>query len=240
MDPEAEAEVIEAAYRRLARKYHPDVAAGSDSESRMVAINRAWEILRDPIRRSALDRARTTGASERVAAADASDRARGGANQTSGSRPASDSGEATEHRDRPGPAPGAAQRPPDWQIPGMRDPSENESADPRPDTVSRDWTSGRSTTGSTYDPATMQFAQGHGAAGPPPGRPSGSVLNFGRYAAWSLGEIARADIEYLEWLDRTPIGRMYQPEIDVLLRSAGRRRSAPAENTNKRGLFRRS
>ena len=43
--------------------------------------------------------------------------------------------------------------------------------------------------------------------GPPPGRPSGSVLNFGRYAGWSLGEIARHDLEYIEWLDRAPIGR---------------------------------
>jgi hypothetical protein len=34
-------------------------------------------------------------------------------------------------------------------------------------------------------------AEGFGAAGPPPGRPSGTVLNFGRYAGWSLGEVAR-------------------------------------------------
>ena len=29
---------------------------------------------------------------------------------------------------------------------------------------------------------------GTGAAGPPPGRPSGSVLPFGRHIDWSLGE----------------------------------------------------
>jgi Exodeoxyribonuclease X-like C-terminal len=121
----------------------------------------------------------------------------------------------------------------------MRDPSDGEASAPAHDTVSRDWTSGRSTSGSTYDPATMRNAQGEGAAGAPPGNPSGSVLNFGRYAGWSLGEIARRDIEYLEWLDRVPIGRMYQQEIDGLLRTAGRRRSAPPENTGKRGLFRR-
>ena len=47
VDPEAEDEVIEAAYRRLARKYHPDVAPGPEAQDRMVRINQAWEMLRD-------------------------------------------------------------------------------------------------------------------------------------------------------------------------------------------------
>jgi hypothetical protein len=108
-----------------------------------------------------------------------------------------------------------------------------------PEMVSRDWTSGRSTMGGGYDPSTMRFAQGEGAAGVPPGNPSGSVLNFGRYAGWSLGEIARMDLEYIEWLDRMPIGRIYRDEIDALLRTAGRRRSVAPETTTRRGLFRR-
>ena len=73
----------------------------------------------------------------------------------------------------------------------------------------------------------------------PPGNPSGSVLNFGRYLGWSLGEIARYDLEYIEWLDRTPIGRIYQVELDDLLRTHGRRVSAPPANDKTRGLFRR-
>jgi len=85
----------------------------------------------------------------------------------------------------------------------------------------------------------MRAADGHGAAGPPPGRPSGSVLNFGRYSGWSLGEIARHDPEYVEWLDRMPIGRSYREEIDAILRASGRRRSAETESTDRRGLFRR-
>jgi hypothetical protein len=64
-------------------------------------------------------------------------------------------------------------------------------------------------------------------------------MNFGRYAGWSLGEIARRDIDYVEWLDRMPIGRMYRDEIDALLRRTGRRRSAPTEANERRGLFRR-
>ncbi|HEY4633861.1 MAG TPA: hypothetical protein VIH00_08100, partial [Candidatus Limnocylindrales bacterium] len=107
-----------------------------------------------------------------------------------------------------------------------------------PETVSRDWSSGRSSVGSGYD-ASMRRPDGEGAAGPPPGNPSGSVLNFGRYAGWSIGEVARRDLEYLEWLDRAPIGRQYRDEIDTYLRQTGRRQSAEAEATDRRGLFRR-
>lgn len=56
VDPEAEPEVIEAAYRRLARKYHPDVSSASDSGTRMKGINAAYEVLRDPLRRAAYNR----------------------------------------------------------------------------------------------------------------------------------------------------------------------------------------
>jgi curved DNA-binding protein CbpA len=107
-----------------------------------------------------------------------------------------------------------------------------------PETVSRDWTSGRSTHGGGFD-ASMRAPEGLGAAGPPPGRPSGSVLNFGRFSGWSLGEIARRDLEYIEWLDRTPIGRAYREEIDRILRASGRRRSGETESIDRRGLFRR-
>jgi hypothetical protein len=64
-------------------------------------------------------------------------------------------------------------------------------------------------------------------------------LNFGRYSGWSLGEIARQDLEYIEWLDRMPIGRPYRDEIDGILRSAGRRRSEARDADDRRGLYRR-
>jgi len=85
----------------------------------------------------------------------------------------------------------------------------------------------------------MGTKDGFGAAGPPPGEPSGSVLTFGRFAGWSLGEIARRDLEYIEWLDRMPIGRPYRDQIDALLRQAGRRTSVAADAQQRRGLFRR-
>jgi curved DNA-binding protein CbpA len=56
--PRAEPEVIEAAYRRLSRKYHPDVSGQADAGQRMRELNEAFEVLSDPTRRRAYDRHR--------------------------------------------------------------------------------------------------------------------------------------------------------------------------------------
>ena len=56
-----------------------------------------------------------------------------------------------------------------------------------------------------------------GAAGPPPGRPWGAVLDFGIFARWSLGEIARRDRGYLVWLRERPEGEPFRAEIEKLL-----------------------
>jgi len=58
---------------------------------------------------------------------------------------------------------------------------------------------------------------GEGAAGPPPGNRIGSVLPFGRHIGWSLGEVARVDPGYLQWLARKPEGRPYIAEIERIL-----------------------
>ncbi len=224
VDPEAEGEVIQAAYRRLARKYHPDLTAGPDAAARMAAINAAWGLIGTPAARAAYDRSRAAagGPSRTSAGSPAHHAARassaGGSHGSSGAHRSDPERPSTGHRPSPGERPAAPQRP--------------------PETVSRDWTSGRSTVGGGFDPS-MRSAEGLGAAGPPPGRPSGSVLSFGRYNGWSLGEIARHDVEYIEWLDRTPIGRTYRDELDAILRTAGRRQSAAADATDRRGLFRR-
>jgi curved DNA-binding protein CbpA len=217
VDPEAEEEVIAAAYRRLARKYHPDTAAGAEAIGRMAAINAAWEVIGDPKRRAAHDRQR--------AVQDAMARSRG----AGGARDADTSSAGPSAR---GASPPVSARPASPPRPGAS------SRPPQPETVSRDWSSGRSSVGGGYDDS-MHKADGIGAAGRPPGNPSGSVMNFGRYAGWSLGEISRSDLEYLEWLDRMPIGRPYRDEIDAILRQAGRRRSAETDTRERRGLFRR-
>jgi DnaJ domain len=58
VDPSAEPEVIEAAYRRLARKYHPDVSDDPDAAARMRELSAAYDAVRDPERRAEYDRRR--------------------------------------------------------------------------------------------------------------------------------------------------------------------------------------
>jgi curved DNA-binding protein CbpA len=45
----------------------------------------------------------------------------------------------------------------------------------------------------------------------------GSIIDFGRYAGWSVGALVNHDPEYLEWLARTPIGRRLTSEIETAL-----------------------
>ncbi|MGM0593704.1 MAG: DnaJ C-terminal domain-containing protein [Pseudomonadota bacterium] len=46
---------IKRAYKKLARKYHPDVSKESDAEARFKAINEAYHVLNDPEKRKAYD-----------------------------------------------------------------------------------------------------------------------------------------------------------------------------------------
>lgn len=51
----ASADEIKKAYRRLARKYHPDVSKEADAERRMREVNEAYAVLSDPEKRAAYD-----------------------------------------------------------------------------------------------------------------------------------------------------------------------------------------
>jgi len=156
VDSEAEDEVIQAAYRRLAQKYHPDVASGPDAAARMAAINAAWEVLRDPTRRAAHDLARRLAArnAERAAAEGGRPSAGAPSGGRGGHGPTTDTGgRGSTARGTAGPGADVSPR--------------------SPDTVSSDWTSGRSSVGGGYDPSSMGAPDGLGAAGPPPGNPAG-------------------------------------------------------------------
>ena len=161
--PSAEPEVIRAAYRILARKYHPD--HGGDAR-RMIELNDAWDVLGDPARRSAYDASRA----------------------------------GTPGRQVPGPG-----------------------AHPAPE-------AGRAPDARTRSDSGVRQTSEASHAGPPPGRPSGTVLDFGRYSGWSLGEVARYDMDYLEWLQRATFGRRLRSEIETLL--AGRRGPGAAATTS--------
>lgn len=52
---DASGEDIKKAYRRLARKYHPDVSTAADAEAQFKVVGEAYEVLKDPDKRAEYD-----------------------------------------------------------------------------------------------------------------------------------------------------------------------------------------
>jgi curved DNA-binding protein CbpA len=178
---DADQDVLQAAYRALARRLHPDRSEDPTASSQMAQLNAAWETVGDPDRRAAYDRSHLSGV-----ILDSS--ARTAATTAPRPRPATPAAPATSAPPRPTPQPSPAAR-----------------ATPASGTT---WRRG---------------PNGEGGAGPPPGNPQGTVLDFGRHIGWSIGEIARVDPGYLEWLDKQPQGARLRDEIDRMLRARGLR-----------------
>jgi curved DNA-binding protein CbpA len=81
--------------------------------------------------------------------------------------------------------------------------------------------------------AKPQADQGYGR--PASAAAYGSVIDFGRYAGWTIGSLVSHDPEYLEWLARTPIGRRLTAEIQEALsrreaQVASLRPTSPSQN----------
>lgn len=55
LERSASAEDIKKAYRKLARKYHPDVSKEANAEERFKEVAEAYEVLKDPEKRAAYD-----------------------------------------------------------------------------------------------------------------------------------------------------------------------------------------
>jgi curved DNA-binding protein CbpA len=131
----ADADIISTVYRKLAKRYHPDVDPSPEAALRMSEINEAYAMLRDPDRRARYDA---------------------------------------------------------W-LASRRDRRQNDRL------------------------IRHQGEVPFGPAGAPVGPPQGSVVDFGRYAGWTLGQIKRADPDFLEWLMRVPAGRGLRDEINRML-----------------------
>jgi curved DNA-binding protein CbpA len=139
VSPTAEQEVLRAAYRALALKYHPDRDASARAVRRMIELNQAYEMVREPELRAQVDKAR------------------------------------------------------------RRTP---------------------------FDIASIPPMNGH-ATPPPPPRRTGTAsttatatrLDSGRYAGWTLKDLASHDPGYLKWLSRHSSGLRYRREISLILGS---------------------
>jgi curved DNA-binding protein CbpA len=129
--PTADQVVINAAFRALALKYHPDRDRTRRAAEHMAALNRAYALVRDPRARADFD------------------------------------------------------------------------------------ASHRTTIAGVSVPTVMRGATS------PPGTADSSVVTFGRYAGWSLRDIARRDPDYILWLSRHSSGIRYRTEIYGILRTLG-------------------
>ncbi|MGF6697336.1 curved DNA-binding protein [Paraburkholderia sp. MM5496-R1] len=56
LERSASPEDVKRSYRKLARKYHPDVSKHDDAEDRFKELGEAYEVLKDPEKRAAYDR----------------------------------------------------------------------------------------------------------------------------------------------------------------------------------------
>ncbi len=63
--PDASEREIKMAYRRLARKYHPDLNKESDAEENFKDLGEAYEVLKDPKKRQMYDQMRSQSARQR-------------------------------------------------------------------------------------------------------------------------------------------------------------------------------
>ena len=136
--PTAEQEVLHAAFRALAMKYHPDRDASARAARRMMELNQAYAMVREPQLRAQVDRMRRSAAVPFDAAT----------------------------------------------VPPMNGRS-------APPSVNRN--------GRTEKNATS------------------TKLDGGRYAGWTLKDLAGHDPDYLKWLARHSSGLRYRKEISLIL-----------------------
>jgi curved DNA-binding protein CbpA len=103
-----------------------------------------------------------------------------------------------------------------WAILG--DAAQREAYDARPQApVAASPYAAAATTPAAPEPSATTTGRGLAGRRPPDQNGSGTVIDFGRYAGWTVGRLVQHDPDYLEWLARTPIGRRLTVEIQAAL-----------------------
>ena len=193
VDPEVDGDILATVYRRLVQRYQSGLE-GASARQRLQAVERAYEVLGDPHRRFRYD-AELSDAAERDGWMEP---------------------ELSAIRDVPKPpavVPVMTQLVPMAERGGTRQPTtvtqaasrqtSVTQAAPRPTAAPQPTAATQAAPVTRYGPATRTVPV--------------SVLDFGRYAGWSLRQLAAHDRDYLEWLLRSPGGRQYHAEITALL-----------------------
>ncbi len=236
VEPDASAAQVKAAWRRLARKHHPDVigndaAAARLATRRMAEINAAYEELRDPDRR----RAGRSGAAGERSGPD-------GASSANGARPDGAPADGATRSGPPRPRPG---RPVTARL------DTSDTFTPRNQTIGR--SNGRAY-GLAGQPPLRQDRQAReplrasdptgplrrgqvrGFQRPPPPSMAEALaqpVEFGKFRGHTLGQIAAFEPSYIDWISGTitrdpelvAAARVIRDDLDA--RGIVRRQRAP-------------
>lgn len=191
---------IKRRWRELAREHHPDRAAGDRDETarlttRMARINAAYDLLRDPARRAAYD---GSPAGRRARAAQGS----------AGSRVEFD--DLAPDGSRAGPPPPPPTRPVTARFDTtnafrLRNSTVHGAARPLrgPDAMPRRRVAERDLRASTPT-GPIERRRGQRAIPIPTLQEAReTVLNFGKYHGYTLGEVELLDPAYIDWISRT-------------------------------------
>jgi curved DNA-binding protein CbpA len=195
---------IKRRWRELAREHHPDRAAGNREEAarlttRMARINAAYDLLRDPVRRSAYDaspagrraRARTGGADpDRVEFDDAV----AGERTPAGPPPPPRTKPVTARFDTTTAFPARNTRLSDAE---MRRPLSGQPPRPRRGPEEPDLRA------STPTGPIHRLRGKRGIPMPTLQEARETVLNFGKYHGYTLGEVELLDPANIDWIART-------------------------------------
>jgi curved DNA-binding protein CbpA len=218
---DATADVIKAAWRRLARQHHPDVSSGDPAVEKranqtMAEINAAYHELRDPDKRR-LHREVAARAARAGGAAGAAQTSAGGAGEAtanSGGWGAGRPGGASGTRSRPVTAridTSALLRPRNSTLQQL-DRSPLPGLPPRPRSA-EDHEPRRAST--PTGPTFRHRGPNMNSDLPPLAEALNSSLKFGKFVGLTLGEVAEIEPTYIDWIVRT-IDR--DPEISVAAR----------------------